>query len=145
MKMENEVMAMSKQAHAREAMWKERGKKQEVEYYQVLKQVQEICAMTHQDGESMKVALRGQIAILNGENGELREEVNRLAEQVLLLDHQRKDMEATRQSEIVVSHSLCSSVETPSLCTCLTCTCYSGREPQHGQPVDGPGEVQESR
>jgi len=103
MKMDNEVMAMSKQAQAREAIWKERGKKQEAEYYQVLKQVQEICAMTHQDGESMKVALKGELHVLGRENVELKDEVNRLAEQVLLLDIQKKEAEAIRRSEIMVS------------------------------------------
>lgn len=100
---DNEILAITKHSQAREALWKDRIKRQDVEFEGRMKEVQEMCLMAREEADMVEVELGCQLQEREGMIGELKTEVNRLMEQVLDLEHKIAEMEEYKQSELLVS------------------------------------------
>lgn len=100
---DNEILAMSKQSQAREMLWKDKFKRREEESRVRAQELMEMSLMTREEADTVQYELKEQLRGRDELVGELKAEVNRLAEQVLDLEHQKKEMEDYKQSELLVS------------------------------------------
>lgn len=100
---DNEILAMSKQSQAREMLWKDKFKRREEESRVRAQELMEMGLMMREEADTVQFELKEQLRGRDELVGELKAEVNRLAEQVLDLEHQKKEMEDYKQSELLVS------------------------------------------